>query len=144
MTAHRAPFVMLVGSSLGGYYARYLATVIEAVNSVVLINPALNPGDTLDVCLGQNTNMVTGEPFELTPDDLRNLRTYDVPRAGVLKPTLVLLDAGDEVIDYRVAETFYQDRGQVIVYPGGSHRFEHLNEAAREITAFYHKSSLAS
>jgi len=49
----------------------------------------------------------------------------------------VLLDANDEVLDYRLAETAFRGCGRTIVYPGGSHRFDHLAEALPEIRALY-------
>lgn len=52
-------------------------------------------------------------------------------------PTLVLLDEADEALDYRTAQAFYRDCGQVIVYPGGSHRFEHLPAALPEIRGLH-------
>jgi predicted esterase YcpF (UPF0227 family) len=58
-------------------------------------------------------------------------------RCDPLVPTLVLLDKADEVIDYRVAESFYRGCGTTIVYAGGSHRFDHLPEALPAIRRLY-------
>jgi predicted esterase YcpF (UPF0227 family) len=40
---------------------------------------------------------------------------------------LVLLQTGDEVLDYRLAELRYA-RHQVIIEQGGNHRFENLTD----------------
>ena len=37
------------------------------------------------------------------------------------------------MIDHRVAAQAYAAAGRVHVYPGGSHRFEHIEEAVAEI-----------
>ncbi|MCP5407343.1 MAG: alpha/beta fold hydrolase [Chromatiaceae bacterium] len=127
--------VTLMGSSMGGFYAQFLAAELDTVKSVVLINPALQPQITLKPYIGMNTNMVTGEPFEFAQQDFEALSEYD-KGSVVGKPTLVLLDEGDEVIDHRVAAQAYAAAGRVHVYPGGSHRFEHIEEAVAEIRGF--------
>ena len=49
------------------------------------------------------------------------------PRDGVA--TTLFLDKGDEVIDYRIAESIYRTCGRVILYEGGDHAFQHIHEA---------------
>jgi predicted esterase YcpF (UPF0227 family) len=140
VAARNGSQVMLIGSSLGGYYAQYLAAKLDVIDNVVLINPALQPQLTLRPCIGHNTNMVTGQPFEFREQDIVALARYDMAQGSSVKPTLVLVDEGDEVIDYRDALRRYEDIGHVIVYPGGSHRFEHVEEAATEIALFYREN----
>jgi len=77
----------------------------------------------------------TGGETVLTADDVRALRTQRVEPCNPAVPTLLLLDAGDEVLDYRLAEAAFRGCGKTIVYPGGSHRFDHLAEALPEIRA---------
>jgi len=139
MRQHGARRLTLMGSSLGGYYAQYLGAHLAEVERVVLINPALQPQHTLARFIGRNTNMVTGEVFEFSRRDFETLADYDLAPAASPAPTLVLLDAGDEVIDYRFAAERYSRSGRVVVYPGGSHRFEHLQPAVSEIRAFLKK-----
>ena len=126
----------LMGSSMGGFYARFLALALAVVDRVVMINPALQPQLTLEPYIGLNTNMVTGEPFEFSRQDFEDLADYACEPVSQLTPTLVLLDEGDEVIDHRVAASAYATAGRVVVYPGGSHRFEHIDEAIPEIRNF--------
>ena len=129
--------LMLIGSSLGGYYAQYLAANLDIVTKVVLINPALQAQKTLHPYIGQQTNMVTGESFVFTQQDFDKLQLFDVSIEDISVPTLVLLDEDDELIDCRFAEQKYQVVGRVVVYPGGSHWFDHLEEAIPEIVNFY-------
>ena len=129
--------MMLMGSSLGGYYAQYLGSTLSYVDRVVLINPALHAQAILAPYIGKHNNMVTGETFEFTQADFEELALFDVVDSAELATTLVLLDEGDDVIDYRFAVQRYQDIGRVIVYQGGSHWFDHLDEALPEILAFY-------
>jgi uncharacterized protein len=127
--------LLLIGSSLGGFWSRYLAPALDA--GMVLINPALQPEtDLLDV-IGSNKNEATGEEYVLTAEQVRALARCQVPTCNPAVPTLVLLDEADEVLDYRVAQAFYRNCGRVLVYPGGSHRFEHMAEALPDIRRLY-------
>jgi predicted esterase YcpF (UPF0227 family) len=121
---------------MGGFYTQFLAAALDVVDSVVMINPALQPQTTLAPYIGLNINLVTGEPFEFSRQDFEDLREYDTGPVPPEKPTLVLLDEGDEVIDHRTALRRYAAAGRVIVYPGGSHCFEHIEEAIPAIRKF--------
>lgn len=129
------PELMLLGSSLGGFWAQYLAPEFDA--RIVLINPSLRPDETLARHVGRYRNEATGGETVLTAEDVRALRAFRVEPCDPEVPTLVLLDAGDEVLDYRIAEAAFHACGQTRVYPGGSHRFEHLPEALPEIRRLY-------
>ena len=126
--------LMFIGSSLGGFYARYFGYRYDA--KTVLINPSLDPQTTLQQYLGKNRNYSTGEEYELTVENIESLTQYESPPVGQ-GGALVLLDKGDEVIDYKYAESIYRDIAHVIVYPGGSHRFDHLEDALPEIKGYY-------
>jgi hypothetical protein len=127
--------LLLVGSSLGGLWAQHLAPELDA--GMVLINPALLPEESLLRYCGPQRNEATGERYELTPEHVRAMARYRPARCNPAVPTLVLLDAADEVIDYRLVEAFYRGCGTTLVYPGGSHRFEHLPQALPAIRRLY-------
>jgi uncharacterized protein len=127
--------LMLIGSSLGGFWAQRLAPEFGA--RIVLINPSIRPDETLARHTGRYRNEATGEETVLTAEDVRALQAQRVEPCNPTVPTLVLLDAGDEVLDYRIAAAALRGCGKTIVYPGGSHRFEHLAEALPEIRALY-------
>ena len=127
--------LLLIGSSLGGFWARYLAPELGA--GMALINPAMHPETDLMDVIGPNKNEATGEEYVLTAEQVRALARYQVLRCDPKVPTLVLLDEGDDVLDYRAAQVFYRNCGRVIVYPGGSHRFDHMAEALPEIRALH-------
>ncbi len=135
-TLQKNPQLTLIGSSLGGFYAQYLAHRYRLKS--VLINPALMPLETLYDYLGKNTNFYTGETYVLTQAHLEALLTLDIPEPCVESvPTLLLLDKGDELLDYRLAVNRYQDCAEVIIFEGGDHQFQHLPEALAKIRAFY-------
>jgi hypothetical protein len=131
---HSRP-LMLIGSSLGGFWAQRLAPEFGA--RIVLINPSMRPDETLARHTGRYRNAATGEETVLTAEDVRAFKAQRVEPCNPTVPTLLLLDANDDVLDYRIAEAALRGCGKTIVYPGGSHRFEHLREALPEIRALY-------
>ena len=66
--------LMFIGASLGGYYAQYLGRKFNA--KIVLINPALNPAETLSNYIGENANYYTKETYILTPKNIEDLSKY--------------------------------------------------------------------
>jgi predicted esterase YcpF (UPF0227 family) len=130
--------LMLIGSSLGGYYAQYLAHQFKL--KTVLINPALMPLTTLSDYLGENTNFYTGEKYTLTQAHLDALLSLDIPDPCITPvPTLLLLDKGDEILDYRVAVARYQNCAEIVMFNGGDHQFQHMAASLSRIKAFYYE-----
>lgn len=109
----------LIGSSLGGYYATWLAERYGV--RTVLANPAVRPYELLKDALGTQTNLYTGKQYELTEQHLAQLRALDVPKVTAER-YLLLVRTGDEVLDYREAVEKYRGCEQV-VDEGGDHGF---------------------
>jgi predicted esterase YcpF (UPF0227 family) len=110
--------VCFVGSSLGGFYATYLAEKSPG-GRAVLINPAIDPHVGLRAYLGPQKNLHTGEPYELTEAHLQDWGRFYVPRISPEK-YLLLAETGDEVLDYRRAIARYAGAEQD-VREGGDH-----------------------
>ena len=115
---------LLVGSSLGGYYATYLGERYGL--KVALINPAVAPFEHLphDI-LGKHRNYYTDEEYEFTQEHVAFLRTLKVERIRNPALYLLLVQTGDEVLDYRLAVKLYAGCRQ-IVQDGGSHSFDNF------------------
>ncbi|MFO1362794.1 MAG: YqiA/YcfP family alpha/beta fold hydrolase [Burkholderiales bacterium] len=115
--AAQAAGATLVGSSLGGFYATHLAERLAV--RAVLLNPAVRPGRDLESYLGLQRNLYTGAEYELTRAHLDAWRRLDV---AAVHPEryLLIVETGDEVLDYREAVAKYAGARQVIV-PGGDH-----------------------
>jgi uncharacterized protein len=112
--------VTLVGSSLGGYYATYLAEKFDL--KAVLVNPAVRPYEGLRAVLGPQKNLYSGEAYELTQRHLDELRMLDVVRPTRLDRYYLMVTAGDEVLDYRIAVEKYAGARQLVV-PDSDHGF---------------------
>lgn len=114
--------VCLVGTSLGGFWAAEMSVFFGY--RAILINPSITPRKTMKAHLGKSlTNYQTGEIRRLSP---KVSKTYpNAPQSGNF---LVLLDTADDVIDpYSTME--YLDGNMQVVFQGGSHRFDHMNES---------------
>lgn len=110
----------LVGSSLGGYFATWLAE--RHGLRAVLVNPAVVAALSLEPWLGWRDNLYTGERFELTAAHLDELRAIEVPRISRPQDFWLLVETGDEVLDYRAAVARYAGARQTVL-EGGDHSF---------------------
>jgi hypothetical protein len=115
-----AAHLAFIGSSLGGYYATHLAERFGA--RAVLVNPAVRAFDDLAPWLGVQTNLYTGEAFEVTHAHFAELRALHVPRITRPERYFLLVESGDEVLDYREAVAHYAGASQY-VHGGGDHTF---------------------
>lgn len=131
--------VYLIGSSLGGYYATYLSERAE-VRRVVLINPSVYPLKTLTRALGDAPNFYDGSTFRWQEKHLEMLKAYQVCTSLNREKFMVLLQKGDEVLDYREAVTKYEGC-EVIVEEGGNHSFEGIERYFEYICDFFDKGS---
>lgn len=116
--------VAFVGSSLGGYYATWLAERLGA--RAALINPAVRPFDDLAPYRGTQTNMYSGERFEVTDAHFEELRALAVPRITRPDRYFLLVQSGDEVLDWREAVACYGGAHQ-LVEGGGDHGFQRFD-----------------
>jgi uncharacterized protein len=119
----------LVGSSLGGFYATHLAEHFGA--RAALINPTVHPWADLVPYVGPQTNLYTGESFEVTAAHLDALRALAVARITRPERLFLLVRSGDEVLPWRDAVAFYAGAWQY-VRGGGDHGW---TDFAQEIPA---------
>lgn len=111
---------VLVGSSLGGFFATWLNRTARLPS--VLINPVIQPQRLLAQHLGPQRRWCDDMPFRVGEDYLDALKRLDRPSLGTAERYLVLLQQGDEVLDYRDAAAYYHDKNLHLI-PGGNHRF---------------------
>ena len=112
--------VCYLGSSLGGFYATYL--VEKHGGKAALINPAIDPHVGLRAYLGPQKNLYTAEPYELTERHLEEWRDTYV-RDITPERYLLIVESGDEVLDYKRAVARYAGAEQLVVQ-GGDHSLQ--------------------
>ena len=128
-----SPRDCLVGSSLGGCYAAWLAA--RSGSRVVLLNPAVHPARDLVGHVGPQAGYHDGEPFRFEARYLDELRVLE---AAILPdPARVLLVAakGDEVLDWReMVARFAGARHRVL--EGSDHGLGDFEDLVDEVLLF--------
>jgi uncharacterized protein len=123
----------VVGSSLGGYYATWLAERLGC--RAVLLNPAVNPLKDLEQHIGVTTAWHSDEPFEFKPayiDELAELRVEHITRP---ERYFLIAASGDEVLDYRDMVAHYAGARQHVI-DGSDHAMPEFAQYVDEVIAF--------
>ena len=122
-----------VGSSLGGFYATWLAEKYAA--RAVVINPPVRPTTSLSAHLGPQRNLHTGEAWELTPAHFAELDALFVPQLTNMDRYFLLMRSGDELLDWREAVSRYAGARQYI-FGGGNHGWEDIDDEIPSVLHF--------
>lgn len=117
-----------IGSSMGGFLSTYCIEKYGAQNETtdlpkaVIINPAVEPHKLLADYVGSHVNPYTKEVFNVHQNHLNILKHLYVNK--LLKPQRykVLLQKGDETLDYKLAEKKYA-ASNLHIEDGGDHSF---------------------
>jgi predicted esterase YcpF (UPF0227 family) len=99
------------------------------------VNPAVRPYELFEDYLGPNTNPYTGEEYELTMDHVNKLRQLEVGAITNPDRYLLMLQTGDEVLDYKQAMEKYAAVPS-IVEEGGGHEFMGFDRHLETVLAF--------
>ena len=132
LAGHDPRQVTFIGSSLGGFYATWFVEKLGA--RAVLVNPAVTPYAGLESYLGPQTNLYTGETYQLTRAHLDGLRALAVERVSAER-YLLLVETGDETLDWREAARKYEG-ARMVIRQGGDHALQSYAEHLPRILAF--------
>lgn len=132
LARHAGESVTFVGSSLGGFYATWLAERHHC--RAVLVQPAVTPHTGLESYLGTQKNLYTGAEYELTRAHLEGWRELLVDNIDAER-YLLLLETGDEVLDYRDAVRRFEG-ARMVIRQGGDHMMQSFAEHLPRILAF--------
>ncbi len=131
--------VILVGSSLGGYWATWLAEKYGL--RAVLINPVADPTllnpEYVNVEL---KNYHSDDTYVLTEHDVTKLLDVDVPEIKQHDNYWLMVQTGDESLDYQLAVEKFAGCKQ-LVEEGGDHGFQGFESWIGEIIDFLHINS---
>ncbi len=111
----------VIGSSLGGYYATWIAE--EFGVPAVLINPAVRPFELWEDHLGEHKNYYSDHIHVVTRDHIAELKSLDRHPLKYPEQFMVMLQTGDEVLDYRDAEEKFQD-SRLLIHENGDHSYQ--------------------
>lgn len=123
----------LIGSSLGGYYATYLAEKWSC--RAVLLNPAVQAPRDLASQVGVSTAYHSGEVFEFKSDYVQELASYAVEKITKPQRYFLVATTGDEVLDYREMMNHYPGAKQLII-EGSDHGISDFAKYIDQVMAF--------
>ena len=130
----------IVGSSLGGYYATWLAEHLGC--RAVLLNPAIVPLKDLDQHVGVTTQYHSDQPFEFKREYIDELRALAVGKITHPERYFLIAATGDEVLDYRDMTAHYAGARQRII-DGSDHGIAEFRQYVDEVLDFCLAPALA-
>jgi predicted esterase YcpF (UPF0227 family) len=125
--------IALVGSSLGGFYATWLAEKYGW--RAVLLNPAVVPQEDLSGYLGEQPLWHGGGSIVVESHHIDELRELSV--ASITQPERYYLIAatGDEVLDYRTMLDHYPNVRTTLIQ-GSNHAISDFPDYLDQVLAF--------
>ncbi|MBU0518834.1 hypothetical protein KKA00_05410 [bacterium] len=137
---------LMIGTSLGGFYAYYLAYKFQQedlITPAVIINPSLEPWRTLKPALGKFRNFVSGEEFAWTDEHMHQLQDM----ASEIDPDKMdpaylrfYVSTDDELLDHTGIEEKLPLGASTKYYDHSQHRFTRFSELFPEIKELYTQS----
>ena len=123
----------LIGSSLGGYYATWLAERLGC--RAVLLNPAVKPLRDLEQYVGVSTAYHSDQPFEFKHEYVEELTRFSVARITRPERYFLIAATGDEVLDWREMVAHYPAARQRVI-AGSDHGLSDFSEYLDEVLDF--------
>lgn len=138
LAKHQGDEIYLLGSSLGGFWASYVSERCAA--PTVLINPAVSPQERFQGLIGTPLkNYYNDTVCVLDTEDIGVMVQCDFGQLRHPHLYWLIVQTGDEVLDYRHATAKYQGCRQT-VETGGDHGFQGFESWLPEITDFFEAS----
>ncbi len=138
--------VVLVGSSLGGFFSTFISNATGT--PAFLLNPSTEPHETLTRFFEgkpekspETVGMVTDGGWALKRKDLTWFAQHELTCVQYPKRLAVLLKTGDELLNFQTAETFYREQGvtDIIVQNGGDHRISDFEKQLPHLISWVKK-----
>ena len=124
----------VMGSSLGGFYATWLAA--QRACKVVLINPAVDPARDLARYIGEQTAWHDPDTsFYFAPHYVQELQALSCGALTQPARFLAFIAKGDEVLDWREMSARYPGASQVVL-EGGDHALSDFANHVPRVLAF--------
>lgn len=125
--------LVIIGSSLGGYYANYLTERWRCRAAV--LNPAVYPARTLAAQVGTHTLYHSDDPFVFLPEYVDELAELSTGKPAHPQRYYLLACKGDEVLDWRdMADWYAGSQGRIL--DGGDHGISDFERWMPEVLEF--------
>ena len=105
--------LVVMGSSLGGYYANYLAEKYAC--KAVVLNPAVRAPRELASQVGMLTSYDTDEPYDFRPEYIDQLMNLQVETITNPSRYFLMAAKGDELLSWEEMVEFYKGSEQLVL-----------------------------
>jgi len=105
--------IVVIGSSLGGFYTNYLAEKYGC--QAVALNPAVYAARELAPHVGMMTAYDSDEPFDFRPEYIDELKVLQIQRISNPSRYFLIAAKGDELLDWKEMAEFYRGAKQLIL-----------------------------
>jgi len=124
----------VVGSSLGGFYATWVAQ--QTGCPAVLLNPAVDPARDLAAYIGEQTGFHNpDERFFFAPEFVDELRALEAGPLRAPEKFFAVIAKGDEVLDWREMTGRYPG-ARIKLLEGSDHALSDFDDHIDEVLAF--------
>lgn len=111
--------VVLIGVSLGGFWARYIASQCSNVDRLILLNPSLNAHTSVKKY--ENT---TVNGHEIGPGYAKSMEQYRIVKDCPLLPINIVVCLDDDVVDPEQTIIEMKGRARMKIMETGGHRID--------------------
>jgi len=105
--------MVIIGSSLGGFYTNYLAEKYQCKG--IALNPAVYAARELEPHVGMMTAYDSEEPFDFNAEYIDQLRALQVNAISNPERYFLIAAKGDELLDWKEMAAFYLGAKQLIL-----------------------------
>jgi len=105
--------MVVIGSSLGGFYTNYLAEKFDC--KAVVLNPAVRAARELAPHVGMMTAYDSDEPFDFRSEYVDELKALQVERISNPNRYFLIAAMGDELLDWQEMTEFYEGAKQLVL-----------------------------
>jgi predicted esterase YcpF (UPF0227 family) len=105
--------IVIIGSSLGGFYTNYLAERYAC--KAIALNPAVRAARELAPHVGMLTTYDNDEPFDFRPEYIDELKALQVEKITSPERYFLIAAKGDELLDWKEMVEFYEGANQLVL-----------------------------
>ncbi len=131
--ASKADKVVVVGSSLGGFYTNYLAEKYDCIG--IALNPAVRAARELEPHVGIMTAYDSEEPFDFRAEYIDELKALQVETITRPERYFLIAAKGDELLDWQEMVDFYTGAKQLVL-EGSDHGISNYSDHLPAVIGF--------
>ena len=105
--------IIIIGSSLGGFYTNYLAEKYQCKG--IALNPAVFAARELEPHVGMMTEYDSDKPFDFKAEYIDELRTLQIDHISDPRRYFLIAAKGDELLDWKEMVAFYAGAKQLVL-----------------------------